>query len=174
MKKIFYLASIIYLALSSTSCEDFLTVESPDELTTDNYWRNEQDAQAGLAAAYSQLYHGDTYATSEVRWPTEEYRADIVNLGSDAGNYDQWVALYYFNYTNGNTQFSYYYQDLYRGINFANQVLANVPNIPNLDENKRNELLNEAHFLRGYYHMMLLLNWEKSSSATNTLKSLLN
>lgn len=161
MKKIFYLASIICLALSSTSCEDFLTVESPDELTTDNYWRNEQDAQAGLAAAYSQLYHGDTYATSEVRWPTEEYRADIVNLGSDAGNYDQWVALYYFNYTNGNTQFSYYYQDLYRGINFANQVLANVPNIPNLDENKRNELLNEAHFLRGYYHMMLLLNWEK-------------
>ena len=93
MKKIFYLASIICLALSSTSCEDFLTVESPDELTTDNYWRNEQDAQAGLAAAYSQLYHGDTYATSEVRWPTEEYRADIVNLGSDAGNYDQWVAL---------------------------------------------------------------------------------
>lgn len=51
MKKIFYLASIICLALSSTSCEDFLTVESPDELTTDNYWRNEQDAQAGLAAA---------------------------------------------------------------------------------------------------------------------------
>ena len=45
MKKIFYLASIICLALSSTSCEDFLTVESPDELTTDNYLRNEQAAQ---------------------------------------------------------------------------------------------------------------------------------
>lgn len=81
-----------------------------------------------------------------MRWPTEEYRADIVNLGSDAGNYDQWVALYYFNYTNGNTQFSYYYQDLYRGINFANQVLANVPNIPNLDENKRNEFLTKHIF----------------------------
>lgn len=160
MKKYFYLASICF-ALSFTSCEDFLSVESPDELTTDNYWRNEDDAQAGLAAAYSQLYHGDTYATSEVRWPTEEFRADLFKLGSDAGNYDQWVALYYFNYTNGNTQFSYYYQDLYRGINFANQVLANVPNIPDLDDATRNSILNEAHFLRGYYHMMLLLNWEK-------------
>lgn len=60
MKKYFYLASICF-ALSFTSCEDFLSVESPDELTTDNYWRNEDDAQAGLAAAYSQLYHGDTY-----------------------------------------------------------------------------------------------------------------
>lgn len=94
MKKYFYLASICF-ALSFTSCEDFLSVESPDELTTDNYWRNEDDAQAGLAAAYSQLYHGDTYATSEVRWPTEEFRADLFKLGSDAGNYDQWVALYY-------------------------------------------------------------------------------
>ena len=162
MKKFLSLASIC-LALTFTSCEDFLSVSSPDELTTGNYWRDESDALAGLASAYSQLYHGDTYATSEVRWPTEEYRADIVNLGRDAGNYDQWVALYNFTYTNGNTQMSYYYQDLYRGINFANQVIANVPNIPaeEIDESARNTILEEAHFLRGYYHLMLLLNWEK-------------
>lgn len=162
MKKLIYLVSIC-LAMSFTSCEDFLSVSSPDELTTGNFWRNESDAQSGLAAAYSQLYHGDTYATSEVRWPVEAYRTDLYNLGKDASNYDQWVALYNFTYTNGNTQFSYYYQDLYRGINFANQVLANVPDIPesNIDETTRNSILNEAHFLRGYYHMMLLLNWEK-------------
>ncbi len=162
MKKFIYLANIC-LALSVMSCEDFLTVSSPDELNTDNFWRDETDAEAGLAAAYSQLYHGDTYATSEVRWPTEEYRADLFKLGSDAGNYDQWVSLYNFTYTNGNTQFSYYYQDLYRGINFANQVIANVPGIPaeEIDEESRNTILGEAHFLRGYYHMMLLLNWEK-------------
>lgn len=162
MKKFLYLASIC-LAMSFTSCEDFLTVESPDELTSDNFWRDKNDAEAGLSAAYSQLYHGDAFATSEVRWPVEEYRADIVNLGTDAGNYDQWVQLYNFSYTNGNTQFSYYYQDLYRGINFANQVLAKVPNIPadKIDEETRNKILNEAYFLRGYYHLMALLNWEK-------------
>ena len=161
--KTFLSLTSICLALSFTSCEDFLTVSSPDELTTGNYWRDQSDAEAGLAAVYSQLYHGDSYATSEVRWPTEEYRADIVNLGSDAGNYDQWVALYNFTYTNGNTQFSYYYQDFCRGINFANQVIANVPNISaeQIDENTRNIILDEAHFLRGYYHLMLLLNWEK-------------
>ena len=86
-----------------------------------------------------------------------------MDLGRDAGNYDQWVAIYNFTYTNGNTQFSYYYQDLYRGINFANQIIANVPNIPaeEIDETVRNTVLAEAHFLRGYYHMMLLLNWER-------------
>lgn len=162
MKKFLYLASIC-LAMLFTSCEDFLTVESPDELTSDNFWRDKNDAEAGLSAAYSQLYHGDAYATSEVRWPVEEYRSDICMLGTDAGNYDQWVGLYNFTYTNGNTQFSYYYQDLYRGINFTNQVLAKVPEIPaeKLDETSRSQILNEAHFLRGYYHLMALLNWEK-------------
>ena len=55
MKKFLSLASIC-LALTFTSCEDFLSVSSPDELTTGNYWRDESDALAGLASAYSQLY----------------------------------------------------------------------------------------------------------------------
>lgn len=162
MKRIIYFAALA-LTLSFTSCNDFLSVESPDELTSDNFWRNESDAQAGLASAYSQLYHGDMYATSEIRWPVEGYRTDLYKLGTDAGNYDEWVSLYQFNYTNGNSTFSYYYQDLYRGINFANQVLNKVPNIPekNISEDKRHSILAEAHFLRGYYHLMLLLNWEK-------------
>lgn len=145
------------------SCDDFLTVSSPDHLTTDNFWRDTKDAEATLASAYAQLYHGDSYATSEVRWPVEEYRTDLFTVGTDATNYSNWTDIYKFTYTNGNTQFSYYYQDLYRGINFANQVLEFVPQIPeeNIDESKRNELMAEAHFLRGYFHLMLLLNWEK-------------
>lgn len=162
MKKILYLAGL-FLAATFTSCEDFLTVESPDQLTTQRFWRDENDVQDALASAYAQLYHGDAYATSEVRWPTEAYRADSYMLGQDAINYDTWTDLYKFSYTNGNTQFSYYYKDLYRGINFANQVIAHLPEVPaeGITEDRRKLLTAEAHFLRGYYHLMLLLNWEK-------------
>lgn len=162
MKKYIFSAGIL-LAISFSSCEDFLTVESPDQLTTDAFWRNEKDAEAGLASAYAQLYHGDAYATSEARWPVEAYRTDLYEMGHDALNYDSWVSIYNFSYTNGNEQFSYYYQDLYRGINFINQVLINLPNIPasGISDERRNILTSEAHFLRGYYHLMLLLNWEK-------------
>ena len=153
----------LFLSMSFASCDDFLTVEDPDHLTTENFWRNESDAEATLASAYSQLYHGDAWATSEVRWPTEAYRTDLYNMGNDAINYQTWTDLYKFTWTNGNTQFSYYYQDLYRGINFANQVLEFTPRIPEgkITDAKRNEIVAEAHFLRGYYHLMLLLNWEK-------------
>lgn len=151
------------LGLTFTACEDFLSVESTDELTTDNFWRNQKDAEATLASAYAQLYHGDSYATSEVRWPVEAFRTDLYSLGSDAINYQTWTDIYKFSYTNGNTQFSYYYQDLYRGINFANQVLHFTPLIPEgeISEEKRKEIVAEGHFLRGYYHLMLILNWEK-------------
>lgn len=162
MKKLVYLAGIC-LTMSLASCDDFLTVSSPDELTTGNFWRDQKDAEATLASAYAQLYHGDSYATSEVRWPVEAFRTDLYNVGTDATNYPTWTDIYKFTYTNGNTQFSYYYQDLYRGINFANQVLEYVPKISEegISEAKRTELMAEAHFLRGYYHLMLVLNWEK-------------
>lgn len=39
MKALKYIAGIC-LALSLTSCDDFLTKTSPDELTSGNYWRN--------------------------------------------------------------------------------------------------------------------------------------
>lgn len=91
------------------------------------------------------------------------YREDIVNLGSDALNYPNWVELANFTYTNGNSQFTYYWQDAYRGVNYCNQVIENVPNIPadKITEEERNTILNEAHFLRGYYHMKLLLTWKE-------------
>lgn len=162
MKRFLYIAGL-FLTMGLASCDDFLTVESPDQLTTSNFWRDVDDAEATLASSYAQLYHGDSYATSEVRWPTEEYRTDLFDMGYDAINYQNWTDLYNFTWTNGNTQFTYYYQDLYRGINFANQVLEFTPQIPegNITEAKRSEIVAEGHFLRGYYHLMLLLNWEK-------------
>ncbi len=162
MKKLIYLVSIC-LAMTATSCDDFLTVSSPDEVTTGNFWKSESEIQATMASVYAQLYHGDAWATSEVRYPVEEYRSDLFYPGEDAINYQNWTDIYKFTYTNGNTQFSYYYKDLYRGINFANQILEYAPQVPegNISEEKRAELIAEAHFMRGYYHFMLLMNWEK-------------
>jgi hypothetical protein len=157
---------VIALLLTSvvTSCEDFLTVGAPDQLTTDVFWRNLRDAEAGLAAAYSQLEAStNTWDFPEVYFPVEAYREDIVNPGSDAYNYPNWIELANFTYTNGNSQFSLYWRDNYRGINYSNQVIENIPRIPvnMISDEDRAMIQNEAYLLRGYYHMKLLLNWER-------------
>lgn len=163
MKKYKYISILLVLVLFFDSCEDFLTVSSPDQLTSDSFWRNEDDAQSGIAAAYSQLeYYTDTWDFAEVKWPVEAYREDIIEMGNDARNYPNWVELYNFTYTNGNSQVNSYWANNYRGISFTNQVIEKVSEITeeNIDSNIREQIINEAHFLRAYYHLKLILNWK--------------
>ena len=55
MKSKIMIPALLLMAASFSSCEDYLTLESPDKLTSSSFWRDQSDAEAGLAAAYSQL-----------------------------------------------------------------------------------------------------------------------
>ncbi len=164
MKQLIYIAVALLLMGTTTSCEDFLTVTSPDKLSSENFWKSKKYAESALAFAYSKLEAStDTWGFAEVKWPVEAYREDIVDLGSDALAYPNWVELANFTYTNGNSQFTTYWRDSYYGINYCNQIIENMPTIPaeGITEDDREMILNEAYFLRAYYHMKLLLNWEQ-------------
>ncbi len=116
-----------------------------------------------MAAVYSQMYFGDEYSFPEVKWPVEAYRQDDVVMGSDAQNYPNWVQLRDFTFTNGNSQFTSYWWYYYHGISFANQVMTKVGAMTDaqIDAKDRTEIVAEARFMRAFYHMQLLLNWEK-------------
>lgn len=166
MKALKYIAGIC-IALSLTACDDYLTQTSPDKLTSSSFWRDKDDVESAMASAYSQLYFaeysGDAWDFTEVKWPVEAYRQDDVDPGADAQNYPNWMQLRNFSYNNGNSQFTIYWKSSYRGISFCNQIIDKVAGISdeNLDAADREQLLAEAHFLRGYYHLKLILNWEK-------------
>lgn len=160
-KNLYIILCLVLTGLFVSSCDDRLDMNSPDKLTSTNFWRSQTDAEAGLAAVYSKLECAtETWEFAEVKFPVEAYREDVCNIGSDALNYPTWVELFNFTYTNGNSQFYTYWEIHYQGISYANQVLEKVPSI-SMDEAYKNQILAEAHFLRGYYHMKLLLNWER-------------
>ncbi len=164
MKSKIMIPALLLMAASFSSCENYLTLESPDQLTSSSFWRDRSDAEAGLAAAYSQLeYYIDTWEFAEVKWPVEAYREDVVNIGADVPNYPNWMELYNFTYTNGNSQFASYWSNNYKGISFSNQVIEKVGEMPDdkIEPAVRSQIVNEAKFLRAYYHLKLLLNWEK-------------
>ena len=155
---------LILGSLAMASCDDYLTVKSPDKLTSASFWRDQSDAEAGLAAAYSQLeYYIDTWEFAEVKWPVEAFRQDDVTIGADVPNYPNWMELYNFTYTSGNSQISSYWENNYLGISFSNQVIEKVSEISdeNIEPSIRSQIVNEAKFLRAYYHLKLLLNWER-------------
>lgn len=166
MKKYIGLAGIC-LALSFASCDDFLTVESPDEVTSNSFWKTASDVEAGLAATYSQLYMmdyvGDQWTFYETNWVVNGFREDIIAMGPDARTYSNMVELYSFSYNSGNAYLGYMWAAYYRGISYANQVIEKTADIDNsvVSEQAKNNYINEARFMRGYYHMQLLLNWEQ-------------
>jgi starch-binding outer membrane protein, SusD/RagB family len=164
MKNIFKFFTVLGL-LTLTACnDDFLEQQSPDQLNSTNFWRNKTDAEAGLSATYAYLENAtEEYAFSEVKWPVEAYREDICKLGSDALNYQSWVELAEFTYTNSNPQFTSYWKLNYRGISNANQVITKVDEMASsaINEADKNQIIAEARFLRAYYHLKLLLNWDK-------------
>ena len=93
MKKIIYILLVSLSPLFFVACDDYLSVQSPDKLTSGTFWRNLSDAEAGLSAAYSQLeYSIDTWEFAEVKWPVEAYREDVVIMGNDAMNYPNCLA----------------------------------------------------------------------------------
>lgn len=167
MKKAIRYIAVLLLMVSFTACDDFLTQTSPDELTSDSYWRDKDDVESAMAAAYSQLYFayysGDAWDFAEIKWPVEAYRQDDVDMGQDAQNYPNWVQLRNFSYTNGNSQFTYYWKSYYRGISYANQIITKVGGMSSdqISDTDRARYTAEARFLRGFYHMQLLLNWQQ-------------
>lgn len=163
MKKIIYSFLASALLFTMAGCADMLDLKSPDQLTEDKFYRNETDALAALAAVYGQVDRPDSWEYAEVKFPVEEYRSDLVEMGSDATTYTDWAQLFNFTNTNGNAQTAFYWENAYFGILCANQVIAGAARVPEgkIDEGIRKNIIAEARFLRAYFHLRLQMNWKQ-------------
>lgn len=163
MKKIIYSFFAFALLFTTAGCADMLDLKSPDQLTEDKFYRNETDALAALAAVYGQVDRPDSWEYAEVKFTVEEYRTDLVEMGTDAATYIDWAQLFNFTNNNGNAQTSKYWENAYFGILCANQVIVGATRVPEgkIDEGVRKNIIAEARFLRAYFHLRLQMNWRQ-------------
>ena len=88
MKYIFKIAIIPFLLIALASCNDdeFLDQSPPDKLTSSSFWRNAEDAESGLTAAYSELESRSNFwdGWQEGRPVVEYFRSDYALPGPDA------------------------------------------------------------------------------------------
>lgn len=161
MKNISKLAVLIFFVTFFGCSEDFLNQKAPDKLTTDNFYRNKADAEAALASAYAQIKASNRWDVTEVNCVVEHFRSDFCQPGPDAWNYPDWSSLSTFTYTSGNSRFSMYWTDTYRGINHANQVIDGVGAMPSskISDDAKKQIVAEAKFLRAFLYFRLINNW---------------
>ncbi len=152
--KIIRTVALVFSVLGFFSCEDYLEEELTGGLTS-GVLDTEDGIRFGLNGVYSSftelMGNGNQ---REDGWSLTTMGTDIIRDGSDAGN-----ARRYNNY-NAELQADHSFlrsswDDMYRGINTANAIISRAPNvIENQDD--LNNILGQAHFLRGYYYFWLV------------------
>lgn len=157
MKKYLYIVTVFLLLLSPSCKEELLEQANPVSITTGQFWLTENDAQLGINSVYAMFYKPGLWS----RWIY--FRLDLT---SDEGfsnspwiELADWTRFQYINYNfwEGN---AVTFRDTYKAIFRCNQVLANVPDIEFADQNKKNEILAQAKFLRGLHYYYAGLLWE--------------
>ncbi|WP_018617721.1 RagB/SusD family nutrient uptake outer membrane protein [Spirosoma luteum] len=150
--KLLYLSLIAVSLL--TACDRNLDIVNPNQLTAQSFWKTDADALAGVNAVYSTMHRGGIsrwmlfyYIIRSDEGRSQSPATDIVN------NMDQFLITDY-NYGNAVAVWN----DNYIGVNRANQVIDNVPNIP-MDATLRNRYIGEAKFLRAMYYYHLVTLW---------------
>ena len=149
MKKYIPVLAIIF---ALTSCgEDFLNKE-PHEFTSAVYWKTADQAEAGLAGAYSPLQ--DEEALGGEDWCGMECFSD--NAYMNDNGYPDYISMTEFRATQnveGDLD-RYSYISYYKVIKRAADVLQNVPGI-DMDEAQKNRILGEANFLQAFSYYQL-------------------
>jgi hypothetical protein len=146
---LFAAAAIIGLA----GCQKSLNIVNPDAVTTQQFWKTEADAQLGVNAIYSTFHRAGIcrwhFFATMVRADEGWSKSGDPNL---IANFDQFVIT---DYNYGNV-YGGLWGDNYFGVNRANQVLDNVPNIA-MNEQLKAQYLGEAHFLRALFYYQLTM-----------------
>ena len=153
MKKIYYVVAII--VFSFISCDDYLNTEPINKVSIKQYYTDEQGLTEALAGVYDPLGSDELYGRN-------------VFIGYNACTDEGYLArttqtndlqqLCVNNINPTNVEVTNLWAACYKGVNRANDLIANI-NLPAMDETKRDVILGEALFLRGYYNFLLVSNF---------------
>lgn len=147
-------AALASLLLLSTGCDkDLLDQVNPNVPSSNQFWKTQDDANRGVLAVYSSQQIFSTYS---LYWHfATTGRTDESFTNTPDPGLNQYLVFRQVSTTDGRSAFMW--NDLYRLVYRANQVLANVPGI-SMDETVKKQILAEALFLRSscYYDLGLL------------------
>ncbi len=151
MKTIKKLTTIFFFIIILSSCSDLLNVEPTSVITTDSFWKSENDAQGAAIGMYINLRD---LATNNLYY-FGEARADVVTLGTvgEGG----WSKYYYNNLHPADAGPSW--QSCYTLVNSANLIIKYVPTIDFASEDRKRRILAEAYTMRAFTYFLMARTW---------------
>lgn len=137
------------------SCDDILDKNKLGSLTTDNFFKTEEDAYQSLVAAYSDM---KDYRYTWTLWALGDVLSDDATYSGSDADVSGYARMEAYDYPADNGRILNRYQLCYRAINKANQTIDGINKMNDglFSVYKKNALLGEALFLRGYFYHELV------------------
>lgn len=169
MKKLLF-SILVFNIFVFISCDDLLAPQPVSEILADNFWQNADQAEAGISAAYDGVAHPTTIRNliSFVTIASDESK----NVPGTSGSRQRMEDHKFTAARQGNTRDLW--RDTYLRMQWVNDVFENVPGIvdPRLDANNlREQIIGEAHFLRGYMYFYMTRLYGKVPLVLEVTKS---
>jgi hypothetical protein len=153
MRRAFVLGLIVS-AIGIQSCKkSFLDVNPAQNTAATQFFKTPEDAAKAVNAMYANLHEWNNIAFAPIA--LESMGSDDVEKGSTASDATYFNDYHNFTITSGDAQLGGFWKGQYQTINFANQILGNVPGI-SMDETLKNRYLAEAKFIRAYEYFRLV------------------
>lgn len=135
------------------SCSNYLETHDQNNLNQDAFWQTEEHLQMAVTAAYETMAVEEMYGRG--------FRdLDVI---SDNG-YNEWAWMHYWDISVGQhhpglDRIMWIWNDNYKGIRRANEVLDNAPNMP-IKNSIKNTAIGETLFLRALYYSNLSMLYQ--------------
>lgn len=141
------LALALGIALVGAGCDDdFLTTLPPDQVSSEIFWTQPKDAELAVNALY-ELNLG--------QWRTVRMEAASDNAWAQK-SFDAWYPIGQGVVDPLNGEVNRFWNTGYTAIRRANEILANIDRIPNLNPALRERYKAEATFHRAYHYNLLV------------------
>jgi len=149
--RIYYsLFLIVFLLLPSTGCENALEEKTFTTLSPNDFLTNEEDVEVLLNSVYGVLRYSDITRDAIT---LNEVNTDI-HIERNGGIFAANELMEEFLWTSSHTYLQAWWELRYKTIYNANVVLDNVPDVE-MDEDRKEEVLAEARFLRAFSYYLL-------------------
>lgn len=146
-------------AVMLSSCSDFLEEDVRGQQNLDNYFQSEADAESFLTGCYAAITYDDWWQVDNF-WILTDMCSDDLWMGNTAQDQSGYISLaHYQGVGQSNGTISNFWQYRYKGILRTNIAIERIPAAPILDQKKKERLVAEARFLRGYFYFELVKNF---------------
>lgn len=157
---------VIIFTLLIISCKPNLDLAPAGWKGTSTFYKNAADAEAAVTGAYGMLY--DIYRNEHILTPNVIAADDGIPFLT--GSADR-IALWKYTMAPSNIYTGQIWSTAYRGIQFANVVIARVPGI-GMDETLKKQYVGEAKFLRALHYFNLVRFYGEVPLVTQEITSL--